>query len=531
MNLGYKDIPVESLADDILEVKDYVQSLAKFIVSCQTPMTIAIQGDWGSGKTSIMNMVRREMGADMLTVWFNTWQYSQFNMGGMMSVSLLHNIIKSIDADTSIVSNVYSAIRNGLGVAARSGVSAVVEKIAGQVNAEKLSNAMSDGSVDSCMEEVIDLKSKMAAFLDKKLKKEGQQRAVIFIDDLDRLPPEKAIELLEVMKIFMDIDAAVFVLAVDYQVVVQGLEKKYGGTIGTEKGRNFFDKIIQLPFTVPIGHYKVEKYVGDLLNKMGIDDASWINLYISLIDSSIGFNPRSVKRLFNSYWLLTDVAERRGLISPADTNTAEKKRLLFAVLCLQMSFPDVYIFLLNQLSDIDQSLIDNLLLEQTYTDDVIPAEIERRAEVVARCADFMESFRDACSSDGDDVLNAGELNNVRQILSFSTITSTVGGGTELTSEKNSRTRLNTIAEFTKMLKQDKKFDEASVRLVQDIYNKLSKAFHDQGREVRFVFTGKGIMTVNIPARNRQRVVLYVRTGKKKLGFWCHGKTEIGRAHV
>ncbi len=73
-------------------------------------------------------------------------------------------------------------------------------------------------------------------------------RVVVFVDDLDRLQPQKAVEVLETMKIFLDCERCVFVLAVDYDVVARGVKAKYGDTLSDEKGKSFFDKIIQLPF-------------------------------------------------------------------------------------------------------------------------------------------------------------------------------------------------------------------------------------------------------------------------------------------
>lgn len=51
---------------------------------------------------------------------------------------------------------------------------------------------------------------------------------MIFVDDLDRLVPSKAVELLEVLKLFLDCKQCVFVLAIDYEVVIRGAIKKYG---------------------------------------------------------------------------------------------------------------------------------------------------------------------------------------------------------------------------------------------------------------------------------------------------------------
>lgn len=78
---GFTDRPVDGLEEDVFGVTQYIFGLSSFILGCNTPMTIAIQGDWGSGKTSMMNMVREQLGDQVVTTWFNTWQYSQFNMG------------------------------------------------------------------------------------------------------------------------------------------------------------------------------------------------------------------------------------------------------------------------------------------------------------------------------------------------------------------------------------------------------------------------------------------------------------------
>ena len=54
------------------------------------------------------------------------------------------------------------------------------------------------------------------------------QRVVFFVDDLDRIPPTDAVEVLEALKNMFDIPNCIFVLAIDYEVVVKGLESKFG---------------------------------------------------------------------------------------------------------------------------------------------------------------------------------------------------------------------------------------------------------------------------------------------------------------
>ena len=92
-NFGLRDIPVENIEDEALGLRAYVDSLTEFIQQCETPMTIALQGDWGSGKTSLMNLIKTKTvnsNNKIHTVWFNTWQFSQFEMQGELSISLLY---------------------------------------------------------------------------------------------------------------------------------------------------------------------------------------------------------------------------------------------------------------------------------------------------------------------------------------------------------------------------------------------------------------------------------------------------------
>ena len=49
---GFTDKPTSTLNEDAFGVQQYITGLNDFIMECYTPMTIAIQGDWGNGKTT-----------------------------------------------------------------------------------------------------------------------------------------------------------------------------------------------------------------------------------------------------------------------------------------------------------------------------------------------------------------------------------------------------------------------------------------------------------------------------------------------
>jgi predicted KAP-like P-loop ATPase len=54
---GVIDEPLSKGEDDKLGIKGYAEALFQFITDAETPMTIGVQGDWGSGKTSLMNQM------------------------------------------------------------------------------------------------------------------------------------------------------------------------------------------------------------------------------------------------------------------------------------------------------------------------------------------------------------------------------------------------------------------------------------------------------------------------------------------
>lgn len=134
-------------------------------------------------------------------------------------------------------------------------------------------------------------------------------RVIIFIDDLDRLNPEISVALLETIKLFMDVEKCVYVLAIDYDVVVRGIRAKYGDDMDDTKCRSFFDKIIQLPFRMPTEKYDIEKFLknSNLKDKF----SGYTEVLGKLIKNTLGSNPRTFKRIINTFELLKIVGKKK----------------------------------------------------------------------------------------------------------------------------------------------------------------------------------------------------------------------------
>ena len=109
-------------------------------------------------------------------------------------------------------------------------------------------------------------------------------------------------------------------LAIDYEVVVKGLKAKFGAENQMDERayRSFFDKIIQMPFSMPIGAYDIAGFVESSVDNIGVFSHDELNQLLSvdgekektsevladMVLLSTGTNPRSIKRLLNSLSLI-----------------------------------------------------------------------------------------------------------------------------------------------------------------------------------------------------------------------------------
>lgn len=372
MSGSFSDSPTH---DDKFSIDNYINGLSNFITECETPLTIAIQGDWGTGKTSIMYQVEKRLNPEkqdkkIQTIFFNTWQYSQFDMGKNLAVALITDLINELNVEDSRKKQFYKKTKSVLSKSLE-----YLNFDFGILNGEKITEKLQDLiiSLGEKTNDIKYLKENLQDIINEAIEINDYDRIVIFIDDLDRLVPEKAVELLEVLKLFLDCEHCVFVLAIDYNVVVRGTKNKYGDDLDDEKGKAFFEKIIQVPFTVPVANYDLQNFIRNSLKKLGFKfkeksaDKSNIETVTQLIRYTIGNNPRTINRLFNSVSLLMYI---NGNVDISD----EEKLMILTMVCFQLRFEEAYNYLLtaynntpeddNEDSNVEYYLIN--LLENSF---------------------------------------------------------------------------------------------------------------------------------------------------------------------
>lgn len=340
-HIGLIDLPLDpSTGEDQLDISHYYDGLAKFVRTCETPMTIAVQGDWGTGKTTTLNFVRSRLVSEapgiesqtgkIKVIEFNTWLYSQFDLGDALVFSLAHEIIQPISAKADKAKKLLTflaSVGSGLAVGGANVVGKLtsLEPLSAAV-VESLRNATYSDQAPNLIADLKDVRNRFADAVKEYCEREKVDRIAILIDDLDRVDPRRAIEILESLKLFFEVENCVFILAVDFDVVVRGVGEKYG-TVSPRKARQYFDKIIQVPFSMPVGAYKVDRLLeaNPLLSGAGNAGIEQI------VRAAVGTNPRSIKRLLNSFELLRMTSQQEL--------SSEVSHVMIALVCAQTSYP------------------------------------------------------------------------------------------------------------------------------------------------------------------------------------------------
>lgn len=323
-------------------------ALSEFIVKSDTPLTVGLQGEWGSGKTSLMFLIRELLqDKKVATAWVNTWEYSMFRGAHETTPAVLQGLLVKLKEacgdkwtlDDKAKEKWKSVVRfaGALG-------NQILANNAG-LDAKAAIDEAATGGSDATMTDIADLKAGIADVIQKLIAdtRNDFQRVVFFVDDLDRISPTDAVEVLEALKNVFDIPNCIFVLAIDYEVVVKGLEGKFGPK--TEENerefRSFFDKIIQLPFSMPTGTYKIENFLVHKLNDLGVVlPADRQSAFGKVVKYTVGYNPRSLKRYINSFSLLNSI--RKMDEAESDDATETDELMLFALLGIQISYPKIF---------------------------------------------------------------------------------------------------------------------------------------------------------------------------------------------
>lgn len=325
--------------------------------------TIGVFGQWGQGKTSMLRQIKRglneiekEKENEILTVWFNPWQFTgeehiiipffhtlvsyleeyKNNKGKNVGKGFLKFLEELAHVPIALAYGMEGKVKIPLLLETKFSFKKIIDESRRQKGEiEEKSEPDIKKLVDKYESVYYRLISKM-----QEVSKGLELKIVVFIDDLDRCLPEKAVELLEGLKVLLDLSGFVFVIGVAREVVEQGVRVRYKDLYSGDAGEvtflehDYLDKIIQFPLTLPppdvdLLKTMVEKYLKDITKAKP---------YLETIQKSLGTNPRCLKRAINTlsytFWVTDEKKKNKG-----DTFRPE---LLVKMTLIAFQFPAFY---------------------------------------------------------------------------------------------------------------------------------------------------------------------------------------------
>ena len=230
------DKAVASKNDDSFKRYPFAHQLAATICerSSAESLVIGLYGQWGAGKSSVLNFVQAELaGTDVLTVYFNPWRFDgeeQLLQGFFAELGLALRAVATKEAKEAA----HKAVaHHGQQVVSK------LQILDRDARGEALQDFKSQAKLEQLKKEINEL-----------LRTSGK-RVLVLIDDIDRLSAPEMHAVLRLVKLTGDFQYTTYLLAFDEDVVARAIGERYTG--GSERdGYRYLEKIIQVPLQLPL---------------------------------------------------------------------------------------------------------------------------------------------------------------------------------------------------------------------------------------------------------------------------------------
>jgi len=234
-----EDYPIENKNEDMLRRAPLAKKVAELIANFKgkESFVVGIEGVWGSGKTSFVNLILNELkdNNELVFINFNPWNFSGQNELITDFFSAIITTIEPYQIDKDQLKKIRSIVSK-LTRKSEIAISPTVSAFWGLANF-KADNLLKFGRQEKTLQE----ERKDINQLFKDLKK----KVVIVIDDIDRLDEEETRLVMKLVKMTANFPNTIFVLAYDREQVAQKLGKD-------GMGEEYLKKIIQVSFTLPM---------------------------------------------------------------------------------------------------------------------------------------------------------------------------------------------------------------------------------------------------------------------------------------
>lgn len=269
---------------------------------------IALYGEWGSGKTSVMEYINKNI-TNYNVVFFEAWKYEK---DSNLSLSLFEMILDKVEAEKDSLGKVLEDVKligktllnfsKNLLFNYRLSLPGMTVNIdqATKDTIKEMDELIERTSFYTSLKEFNTSYNKL---LDEYHEATGK-KLLVFIDDLDRCSPENVLDLISSIKhFFIDSDKVVYFCGVDKHAVSKAINIRYQNIIKSEE---YLEKVFDVTFNMPEVQ-NIDKLLEDFISRVSLfntvsdDNLNLLKQFFLHIKFT---NPRKLKKLFNKYLFL-----------------------------------------------------------------------------------------------------------------------------------------------------------------------------------------------------------------------------------
>lgn len=304
------NLPIENLTpdNDYLGIIDKGDLIANFLKGNKNQFSdikmFTLYGEWGSGKSTLMKYIQKEVEADFNTYFFEAWQYEK---NENLAMSLLEYIdTNSAEEGEPFYKDVLKyggRILRGLAKSVKINAPLYPNGPALEFDATGLVDELSQQEKLTFYQILEKFKKEFVIMEDRINAQTQKDWNVVFIDDLDRCEPEQVLNLLSAIKLFFTYGKrTIFFCGIDKKAVEEAVKTKY---VEIVKANEYLEKIFDVSFTMP-NDILLIKLIRNYFDKSPFYRGTQpIYQIVTHFFSDLNFkNPRRVKKVLNKFELV-----------------------------------------------------------------------------------------------------------------------------------------------------------------------------------------------------------------------------------
>ncbi len=256
------DRPLSAGDEDKLGFREVARRIANSLVdrASEEGLVIGVEGTWGSGKSSLLSLIRDEIGkfpndSEQTVIDFRPWLIGNrdaliTSLFDDLSTQLDQVALRAGDATRVTVTKAKEtgeALRRFTSALSKAGSAIeVVGDASGLVPLILVGKAAKAAGEMAAQKPASPQLSELKDKLTRSLRELGH-RFIITIDDVDRLEPAEVIEILRLVRSVADLPNVIYLLCYDSAILAHSIEQ----ATGVESGKSYLEKIVQLTVMVP----------------------------------------------------------------------------------------------------------------------------------------------------------------------------------------------------------------------------------------------------------------------------------------